>query len=256
MAGTSGGAPVVWRAGDPRFLAGPGLFSGAAHDANGTGRVVGSMFNDFTGQLFAVVWDDVEADGQALPVPDGFFGAQAFAVNEAGQIGGALIGGGFGFVGARWDGPTATPITIGPLAGDVNSEVVALNEHGDAAGRSTSPGGSVQALFWSDATGVAQGLGTLAGSFSEARAVDDHGRVTGTSSAPGGVAHGFLWQDGELHDLNDLVVSSNRPFLRVSNAVAFDRAGRIAVEVEVAGTTGTSTRIGLLTPVPGAAPSR
>lgn len=247
VAGTSGGAPVAWEKGTPRVLAAPGLFSGAAHDANGAGRLCGSMFNDFTGQLFGVVWERADLAGVLLPVPDGSFGAQAFALNEAGQVGGAVIGGAFPFVGARWDDLSGSPVLVGPLPGDENSEVIALNEHGDAAGRSGSAT-AVQAMLYRADTGTAQGLGWLAGSFSEARAIDGRRRVLGASSAPGGEAHGFLWSDGVLHDLNDLVGAASEPFLYVSNGIAFDRKGRLLVEVVVPANPGTATRIGLMSP--------
>jgi probable HAF family extracellular repeat protein len=71
----------------------------------------------------------------------------------------------------------------------------------------------------------------------------------GTANAGEGVVHAFLWQDGVLHDLNDLVGSSDEPFEYLANAVAVDDLGRIAAEAIVLTETGSATRIARLVPV-------
>ncbi len=248
IAGTSSNQPYVWRDGRPVLLqpAG-GLPAGFAYDASLSGAIVGAVYNDITGSQFPVLWPDADSPGILLRGLRGVAEGAAFTINGRGQIGGAAGGTG-SFFGARWDGPRRAPRRIGPLPGAINSEVLDLNELGDAVGRSGYADNSVEAMLYVDATRELIGLGFLVGNYSYANAVNDARQVVGTANA-GGVVHAFLWQEGSLHDLNDLVASSSEPFEYLSNAVAIDNQGRIAAEAVVLSGFGTATRLALLTPV-------
>ncbi len=47
-------------------------------------------------------------------------------------------------------------------------------------------------------------LGTLGGTFSDARAINERGQVVGESTTATGEEHAFLWQDGTMSDLGTL----------------------------------------------------
>ena len=47
-------------------------------------------------------------------------------------------------------------------------------------------------------------LGTLGGTFSDARAINERGQVVGESTTASGEEHAFLWQDGTMSDLGTL----------------------------------------------------
>lgn len=246
VVGIMGLAPAYWLDGSGDFLTPlPGYFQGNAWDANNAGLIVGNHTNDLIGFDLPVYWPSIAAGAVELPVIDSPAGA-AFAVNDAGQIAGGLSVG-FSLQAVRWDTVASTPVVVGPLNGAVGGEARAINAQGDIAGRSVFPDFSVHAMLHLRSEDELIDLGTLSGSFSEARAVNAKREVVGVSSADRGGA-GFLWRAGTMFDLNDLVVASNERFFHVSSAVDIDDAGRIAAEVAVLESATGQSRMALLTP--------
>ena len=250
IAGSSSGFPVVWRRTAPHdLLPAGGLSQGEARDANGTDAICGAVVNDLTGAQFPAFWATPIAAGRLLPGRLGSAQGVAHAINEGGQIAGA-VGPQGSFVAARWDDPREAPLELGMLEGGINSEALDLNEAGDCVGRTSFADGSIEAMLYVDATGERIGLGFLDGTFSFARAINDAGQIVGTASASG-ETHAFLWQEGVLMDLNDLVASSTEPFLYLADAVAIDAAGTLLAEAVVGTPGGVVSRMALLRPAAG-----
>jgi probable HAF family extracellular repeat protein len=245
--GTSASLPVAWRAGSIFLPAVGGLQNGAAYDANTSGQICGTLYNDLVGNQIAVVWSGDYSSGIQLVHGAGVGGA-AFAINEAGWVAGAIEQAAGSFpIAARWENHAQPAILLGVLPGADVSEVRCINTHGDTAGRSSFPTFTSEAMLHIRATNTLVPLGTLGGPWSEARGVNDAQQVVGMVNVAG-QAHGFLWEQGQMHDLNSLIVSSSEPFVYVTGAVAIDNVGRIAVEVLVPTPIGPVSRIGLLMP--------
>lgn len=252
IVGSSSNQPVAWVRGRPQILkpAG-GLPEGFAYDANLTGVICGEVYASFTGRQLPVVWASANSTGYVLPALGEFRQGVAFAINERNQVAGALKGvGGLDFMAVRWDSPSQPPTPLGALEQAINSEVVSINDLGDAAGRSSFANGSVTAMLHVAASGENINVGTLGGNYSFANDVNNLAWVVGVSNlAEPGEAHGFLWVDGQLLDLNDAIESSSEIFDHVADATAIDDSGRICVRVLVPGERGPTSRMGLLEPV-------
>lgn len=251
IVGTSSNQPVAWVRGRATLLRpAAGLPSGFAYDANARGIIVGTVFNDLSGRQRPVVWRDADAPGFTLSGIDDSRHGVAFAINERNQVAGIVENAfGYAFIAARWDDPMNEPIVVAPFAGGINSEALALNEHGDLAGRMSFEDFSVEAMLYIESTQETLGLGFLAGRYSVAHALNDERQVVGAANAGREAAHGFIWQSGVMTDLNDLVQTSSSPFDFIANAVAIDASGRVAVEVVVDTGLGRASRIGRLVPV-------
>ncbi len=251
VAGTTLYQPCAWVRGVPRILrpAG-GLPSGFANDANASGVIVGVTYNDFTGRQFPAAWPNAAAYGVHLTGLGGSRNGVCHAINENNQIAGVIEGiGGFGFVGVRWDDPFAAPLPVAPLAGGINSEVIAINEMGDLAGRTSFADFSIEAIAMFADQGTTVALGGLGGTYSFAHDLNDLRQIVGVANTPELEGHGFLWQDGVLSDLNDLIDEANGEYDYVGSAVAIDNQGRIAVEVVVESSFPQVHRIGFLVPI-------
>jgi probable HAF family extracellular repeat protein len=250
VVGMMGLAPAYWDDGGGNLLMPlPGYFQGIAWDANTSGLIVGAHTNDLIGFDLPVFWPSTASEAVELPVLGNPSGV-ALAVNDAGQIAGGLSTGG-SFQVVRWDDVKSKPTVIGPLEGALGGEGRAINAAGDVAGRNTFPDSVVHALLHLRDENELIDLGTLGGTsgstYSEARAVNAQREVVGVSSTTGFVA-GFLWKDRVLHDLNDLVVTTNEPTMHIVLAVDIDDASRIAAEIILGGSPRGPRRIALLTP--------
>jgi probable HAF family extracellular repeat protein len=112
---------------------------------------------------------------------------------------------------SRAEEPSYTIIDLGTLGGS-SSNGYGLNASGQVAGTSKNTSGQDRAFLWTDSNGNGLAdpgemidLGTLGGTWSQARAVNDSGQVTGWSWT-GSSVNAFLY-DGSMTDLGTLTGS-------------------------------------------------
>lgn len=249
----------VWRNGTMSALPTLGGDNGFATGVNNLGQIVGwaennthdPTCNEFTNtgqvlQFEAViwVWDDDQSQYRAIALPPypGDLDGAATAINQWGTAVGitgicdGAIGGGTAEHMVVWrDGQVVRSLPT--LGGAYWNTPMDINNLGDVAGFSDLPGdgptfaqSNFHAFFWSarpyncngkTITGTCD-LGTLdSQSRTEAEGVNDRDQVVGLSFS----GHAFLWQNGQMTDLNELVVPGTT--LILTNAQDINDRGEI-----------------------------
>jgi len=159
----------------------------------------------------------------------------ARGINDAGQIvGAALTPGGGHSIALLWQEGVVYDLND-LLVGNPGWELHggnAINEAGQIAGCGLNPDGDSHALLLNPLAGpgisyTLTDLGTLGGSWIDARGINDAGQIVGAALTPGG-GHSIalLWQEGVVYDLNDFLVGSPGWELHGGNAI--NEAGQIA----------------------------
>jgi len=250
----------AWRNGMMSPLPTLGGDNGFATGVNNRGQIVGWAENDThdptcdeftnTGQVLQFeavmwVWDEHGHRYRALALPPypGDLDGAATAINQWGTAVGitgicdGAIGGGTAQHMVMWrHGRVARSLPT--LGGAYWNTPMDINDRGDVAGFADLPGdgptfpqSNFHAFFWSARPYNCNGkiragtcdLGTLDGQGrSEALGVNDRDQVVGLSASSG---HAFLWQDGQMLDLNKLVVPGTR--LTLTNAQDINDRGEI-----------------------------
>jgi probable HAF family extracellular repeat protein len=109
----------------------------------------------------------------------------------------------------------------GPLSGAND-----ISDNGRIVGFSDTADGQRHAFLLTKGAGM-RDLGTLGGSFSEARAINRSGTiVVGDSTTATGELHGFVYANGRMVDLNDLISPAGAG--RLIDAQDVNDAGQIA----------------------------
>lgn len=122
--------------------------------------------------------------GPAFPI------ARAFAVNDNGQVAGAVSTDSVTARANRWN-PDGTLTRLGPLPLSL-SEAHAINRQGMTAGFADVASGDIHAMVW-DATGAPIDLGTLGGPRAFAEQINVRGEVAGVSDI-GERQAAFYWR--------------------------------------------------------------
>lgn len=225
---------TLWKNGKAELLQGfPGEPS-AANDINNAGQIVGySTRSEHFGGPMHVQWNN----GQPSYLPgiaSGF--GWASDINEAGQIAGASRTARFHSA-ARWDDGNVTeldaPYTYGSALG--------INSHGTVVGNSDGKG----AIWSKDGTLI---LDQFSG---ELHDITDTGTAVGFGYFPNpdGYVRALLYQDGEIFNLNDLIVGDRAGLGVLRGAFAINEGGQIVGFASQGGST-DFTHAFLLTPVP------
>jgi len=192
-------------------------------DPNGEG-FCGNGFN-LGLQCLAAVWKSGSLT--ALPTLEGGNNAQAYGINNRGQVAGFSENGVmdptcapstphqvFRFEPTVWD-PNGEIRELSPLEGDTVGFAWGINQKGQAVGSSglcsntslppQNPAGA-HAVMW-DSDGSAIDLGNLggpsnAGVYNVATSINNRGEVVGFAQLPDGTQDGFLWtKDTGMQDL-------------------------------------------------------
>jgi probable HAF family extracellular repeat protein len=216
----------VWRWGHMRALPTLGGNNGFAAGANNVGLIVGWAENtvhdptcDPTStqvlQFKPVVWGPDDNDIQALPLIGSDTSGAATAINDRGEIVGIsgicdqAVGRFSAIHAVLWQDNKAKD--LGNLGVGAWNTPMAINEHGVIVGFANVPGGgdagnfNAHAFIWT-ASGGMRDLGTLPGdTISEALGINDEGLIVGESCGATG-CRAVLWQNGNIVDMNTLVL--------------------------------------------------
>lgn len=168
------------------------------HAINNQGVVTGGVGEAHGGNLQLFTWDGTRGP-KLLERASGSDYAEAMAINDAGQVAGAMNGE-TALAAFTWDSASGTR-NLAPLAGDNASTAAAINAAGAIAGTSMGASG-IHAVVWQPGAAAAK-LADLAGSDSStALGIDANGNVVGWATV-NGVKHAVLWSGGHARDLGD-----------------------------------------------------
>ena len=187
-------------------------------------------------QFRAVVWGPGDNQKRQLrPLPGtGDTSTAATALNDFGQVVGIsgicdqAVGRFSAIHSVLWD--HGRPIEIGDFGGVAWNTPMAINQRGDVVGfanASEADGGNLnpRAFLWTKSQGI-RNLGAVPGDVtSQATGINEWRQVVGQSCDANDNCRGFLWQNGEMTDLQDLVVGDYDDVITTANDI--DDLGRI-----------------------------
>jgi probable HAF family extracellular repeat protein len=173
----------------------------------------------------AVVWGPAAGQIRTLGPLAGDTVGMAVGINDKGQAVGAtgtcantaLPPLAYGPHAVLWEAD-GTPRNLGNLGSTALNVALSVNNRGQVAGVSSlypdsSPFGGSHAFLWTSHAGM-RDLGTLPGDVqSMGQGINDSEQVVGVSFDPHGNPRPFLWQNGEMRDLNELVVGGAHLYL-------------------------------------------
>ncbi len=200
--------PMVWANGAGHALPGLGAVSrSAATGINSSGQIAGYTYSNSEGRLSgmrAVRWDN------GVAVNLGTLGgnySEAYGINDAGQVFGIARDSKSETQAVVWNGNQIS--TVKGLNGSSSStRLVAINNNGQLAGSSYTPGawGQQHATMWDGTRAI--DLGTLGGTYSVGRGINSTGFVVGNSEIRDqSGSHAFVWDGHHMLDLNTLINS-------------------------------------------------
>jgi probable HAF family extracellular repeat protein len=199
----------------------PGGYNSFANSISRNGLVAGSSENGSIDPLLgvpevdAVLWKGGEIVN--LGVIEGGYESNAFAINDLGQVAGALLNtipdpfSPFGLQLRAFLWKNGVMQDLGTLGTGTDAVAYFINARGQVAGTSNTntvvnpvTGLPTQDPFlWENGTLI--DLGTLGGTCGEPNALNNKGQVVGDSDLAGDlIADAFLWEKGKLTDLGTL----------------------------------------------------
>ena len=188
----------VVRNGSATYLGDLGGYHSWGSDMNSREQIVGSAAIKYVGAA-AYEWHAFLWEGGVIKdlgnlgttpcsnIPELQCGySEASDINEQGQIVGWAENSAGVMRAVIWESNTTTPKDLG--FGSGSTRAVAINEHGQIAGDTYSPGEG----YFLDGTGIVR-LGSLGGGHTQVVAMNEDGVVIGTSVTSGGEVHAFVW---------------------------------------------------------------
>ena len=211
IVGFACGEAIRWQGGSTPFQLGtlPGHSFSEAFGVNNSGHIVGVSGGLTTEAFLYTPGTGMVSIHDPLLLAD----SRATAINNAGVVVGWGTTGGGVTRAFRWTQSGGMQLLTGDdaLAMDINDE-----DHGTVVGWDFT--GPTRAIIWSS-SGVVTTLGTLGGSFSQARGINDYGKVVGASEIGDFFTiHGLLYTPagGVLNDIGPMT-SVNASALKISD---------------------------------------
>jgi probable HAF family extracellular repeat protein len=234
-----------WEEGVMTRLSTLGGTHGFATGSNNLGQTVGWAENTVQDttcvppqqlQFRAVVWGPGDNQKRQLrPLPgSGDTVTAATALNDFGQVVGIsgvcdqAVGRFSAIHSMLWD--HGRPIEIGDFGGVAWNTPMAINQRGDVVGfanASEADGGNLnpRAFLWTRNQGL-RNLGAVPGDVtSQATGINEWRQIVGQSCDAADNCRGFLWQNGEMTDLQGLVIGDYDDVITTANDI--DDLGRI-----------------------------
>ena len=174
----------------------------------------------------ALAWTSSSAAPQVLPVPSGYAGVRALAVNEHDLIVGCGSDASSLSHAVAWSSLLADPTVLASPSGFTGVCATAVNADGTIVGKGSDSSGYVHPLLWHDTSSSPVELDLLDGATSgTVVSINGQGTVLGTSFAPGQAARIVEW------DATTRTVSEIAPPVGATNLmpVGIDDSGRIYV---------------------------
>jgi len=259
VTGELGWQPHAWTAAGAHVLQVPaGYFSGRALAVNAAGRIVGS-WADYDDPIppnplgaRPCTWASVTAGVQPLTTIDANHPlGSAFDINDAGVIVGTVETDA-GFTASRWSSAAAAVEIFAHLPSGLLSEARAVNNVGEAVGRTGFESGESRAFILRAGSSMLERLPSLTAPNPHAEALDinDAGIVVGHSTAANVQRHAVMWHEGEVVDLNSRIDNPDPRIAYLDNAVAIASTGMIAALARLSPSQAPrSLALALLTPV-------
>jgi len=165
-----------------------------AYDVNDTGLAVGtSSTTAFGSSPLPVMWNNGAIS--ALTMPAGFTAGQAYGVNAAGVVAGA-VGGGVSQRGALFVNGVGSVISATTANGSFMTVAFGINDAGLVVGSGIDPGNAAVnvGLVYDSVTGVMTTVGALPGANGALNfGVSNSGYVVGSSMQNQGSGQSFIW---------------------------------------------------------------
>lgn len=169
----------------------PGAATTVAIALNDRGQAVG-----FSGEPFPlsqpILWG--RRGAQALGVPAGFLGGMAYAINQRGQIAGALISEQGGSKAVVWEDGQPVLLPLSGASPAVQGWCYGMNNRGHIVGMN-----DFKPAIW--IRGELAPPETFGDTPGQANAVNDRCEVVGFTFPGGGAPQAFVWGDGEMTGL-------------------------------------------------------
>src|SRR5579859_2927552 len=165
--------------------------------------------------LSAFLWANGTNTG--LPGSAGFPDAEAYGINDAGEVVGG-VGKQGNITAALWSAGSASAPTLLPgLPGSIASIAAALNNSGLAVGSSYASTSVFTAVEWQN--GQISALPSLGGTQSAAYAVNQSGEIVGSATTDVGTSAAVIWVNGQITRLSTLWPSGSANGINASGAV-------------------------------------
>ena len=148
---------------------------------------------------------------EAYHIGNGEIVGQSYAANSVGGSSTAVV-----WYTNNLESGSASPTSLGWLAGDFASIAYGSNDHGAVVGTSYTTGTTYHGFLWQNGGMIS--LGSLGGSQIKPVAINDATQIVGDATTAAGATHAFLWQNGAMTDLGVLAGGTSSLALTIDSS--------------------------------------